>query len=148
MNRPFAGYGYYRNDRPFSNVLRETTFEVLSESQCLSRNLYHQRRNIKNLFFCAGHVNERTWTCKGDSGSPLIKETNSSSYKVIGVLHGSKSKSCGNTKVFPSMFANIEHHKNLRFINQWKYTINELKNGLQREEDITKVVNYTKDAAN
>ena len=52
----FAGYGFYDSMSPFSNFLREANFRVLSESNCLNRNLYHRRRNDKDLFFCAGHV--------------------------------------------------------------------------------------------
>ena len=86
--------------------------------------------------------NDRTWTCNGDSGSPLIRQTNSSCYKMIGVLHGGKS-SCGNSKSFPSIFANVEHRENFEFIQQWKYSFEDLTNVLKSQEDITKVVNYT-----
>ena len=52
----FAGYGFYDSMSPFSNFLREARFRVLSQSNCLNQNLYHRRRNAKDLFFCAGHV--------------------------------------------------------------------------------------------
>ena len=51
-----AGYGYYDSTSPSSDYLREARFQVLSEANCLNRNLYHKKRHIKDLFFCAGHV--------------------------------------------------------------------------------------------
>ena len=55
-NVKLAGYGFYDSTSPFSDYLREASFQVMSETNCLNRNLYHKRRKIKDLFFCAGHV--------------------------------------------------------------------------------------------
>ena len=51
-----AGYGFYDSVSPSSDYLREASFKVLSQTSCLNRNLYPRTRNIKDLFFCAGHV--------------------------------------------------------------------------------------------
>ena len=55
-NVKLAGYGFYDSTSPFSDYLREASFQVMSETSCLNRNLYHRKRDIKDLFFCAGHV--------------------------------------------------------------------------------------------
>ena len=51
----FTGWGYFDEYAEFSNDLREATFKVLPESECLSRNFYYRRRKVKDFFFCAGH---------------------------------------------------------------------------------------------
>ena len=49
----FAGWGYFDENEEVSNDLREATFKVLPDSECLSQNLYYGKD--KDFFFCAGH---------------------------------------------------------------------------------------------
>ena len=51
----FAGWGRYEAGSGFSNELREANFKVLTESECISTDLYHRRSAFKDLFFCAGN---------------------------------------------------------------------------------------------
>ena len=51
----FTGWGYFDEYAEFSNDLREATFKVLPESECLSRDFYYRRRKVKDFFLCAGH---------------------------------------------------------------------------------------------
>ena len=51
----FTGWGYFDEYADVSNDLREATFKVLPESECLSRDFYYRRRKVKDFFFCAGH---------------------------------------------------------------------------------------------
>ena len=51
----FAGWGYFDENEEVSNDLREATFKVLPESECLSQNLNYGIRKDKDFFFCAGH---------------------------------------------------------------------------------------------
>ena len=65
------------------------------------------------LFF--NQLFQATYTCSGDSGSPLV-----SSNQLIGILHGSNRKKC----VFsllntPSLFANVTYAENTNFIRNW-----------------------------
>ena len=50
----FSGWGYFDDVSDFSNDLREATFKVLPESECLSTELYQRRKRFKDVFFCAG----------------------------------------------------------------------------------------------
>ena len=116
----FAGWGYYDAVSDFSNDLRKATFKVLPESECLSPALYQRRKRHKDVFFCAGNEGGINWSCKGDSGSPLVKIEYPSSgqpyYKLVGILHGSKSN-CGNRPLGEaSIFVNLENIKNHYFI--------------------------------
>ena len=62
-----------------------------------------------------------TWTCEGDSGSPLIHERRPQEFYLMGVLYGSRSVDCTpRTFETPGLFANLEHPLNLDFINKWK----------------------------
>jgi len=61
------------------------------------------------------------WSCAGDSGSPLVKVEHPSSggqpyFKLIGVLHGSKSLCDGRPLGEASMFANLEIFENFYFL--------------------------------
>ena len=51
----FSGWGWIKNRQIISDDLREATFKVLPESECLSRDFYYRRRKVKDFFFCAGH---------------------------------------------------------------------------------------------
>ena len=51
----FSGWGYFDAVSSFSNDLREATFKVLPESECISSELYYKRRKFKDVFFCAGN---------------------------------------------------------------------------------------------
>ena len=56
-----------------------------------------------------------TYTCKGDSGSPLV-----SSNQLIGILHGSNRKQCVfSVYTTPSLFANVTYGENANFIRNW-----------------------------
>ena len=65
---------------------------------------------------------EINWSCGGDSGSPLVKTVHPSSgqpyFKLIGVLHGSKSNCINRPLGEASMFANLETSKNHYFIQR------------------------------
>ena len=50
----FSGWGYFDAVSDFSDDLREATFKVLPESECLSRDLYFRMRKSKDFFFCSG----------------------------------------------------------------------------------------------
>ena len=52
----FSGWGYFDEHAEFSNDLREATFKVLPESECLSRDLYFPERKSKDFFFCSGNA--------------------------------------------------------------------------------------------
>ena len=61
-----------------------------------------------------------TWTCEGDSGSPLIHEWRPQEFYLLGVLHGSRAVNCTpTTSKSPGLFANLEHPENLNFIQKW-----------------------------
>ena len=66
--------------------------------------------------------NEINWSCAGDSGSPLVKVVHPPSgqpyFKLIGVLHGSKSNCNTRPRTEASMFANLENSKNHYFIQR------------------------------
>ena len=66
--------------------------------------------------------NEINWSCAGDSGSPLVKVVHPPSgqpyFKLIGVLHGSKSNCNTRPRTEASMFANLENSKTQYFIQR------------------------------
>ena len=68
--------------------------------------------------------NEINWSCAGDSGSPLVKVVHPPSgqpyFKLIGVLHGSKSNCNTRPRTEASMFANLENSTNLYFIQRYQ----------------------------
>ena len=70
----------------------------------------------KRYFYsCFNQLFQVTYTCSGDSGSPLV-----SSNQLIGILHGSNRKMCGFSKsVTPSLFANVTYAENANFIQNW-----------------------------
>ena len=41
-------------------------------------------------------------------------------YRLIGVLHGSKSNCNANPVTSPAIFTNLEHYENFQFIEKWK----------------------------
>ena len=62
-----------------------------------------------------------TWTCEGDSGSPLVQELRALEFYLVGILHGSRAVNCTPTTTkSPGIFANLEHEENQEFINKWK----------------------------
>ena len=67
------------------------------------------------VFLFSNQLFQATYTCSGDSGSPLV-----SSNQLIGILHGSNRKKCvfsvNNT---PSLFANVSYAENTNFIRNW-----------------------------
>ena len=66
--------------------------------------------------------NEINWSCAGDSGSPLVKTVQPLSrqpyFKLVGILHGSKSNCNARPSTEASMFANLENSKNHYFIQR------------------------------
>ena len=68
--------------------------------------------------------NDINWSCAGDSGSPLVKVVHPPSgqpyFKLIGVLHGSKSNCNTRPRTEASMFANLENSTNLYFIQRYQ----------------------------
>ena len=63
-----------------------------------------------------------SWTCPGDSGSPIVKNfgTTVPDYRLIGILHGGPSSCISPPKTTPSLFANVEQEDNFKFIDKWK----------------------------
>ena len=66
-------------------------------------------------------------------------------FKLVGVLHGSKNKNCAIRRPtsHPSMFSNLDNHKNFDFISQWKDSYNEFINAVANPSTFTQVVKYT-----
>ena len=63
---------------------------------------------------------DSSWTCEGDSGSPLVYERIPLEFYLLGILHGSKYKGCVSSTTSPGLFANLENPENLEFILKWK----------------------------
>ena len=60
------------------------------------------------------------FTCKGDSGSPLVRQSQGNNYHLAGILHGSSHDSCTQTnKKIPGLFANPYYQGNFDFIQKW-----------------------------
>ena len=57
-----------------------------------------------------------SWSCKGDSGSPLVVETGPLQHTLVGILHGSRLQDCTPDI---GLFANLEHEDNMNFIQKW-----------------------------
>merc|ERR1712062_816623 len=76
----------------------------------------------QDIMFCAGNENGINWSCDGDSGSPLVKIIHPTSgdpyYKLVGILHGSKSNCDVRPRTEPSLFANLETTQNFFFIQR------------------------------
>ena len=61
-----------------------------------------------------------TWTCEGDSGSPLVHELRALEFYLVGILHGSRAVNCTPTTTkSPGLFANLENEENQEFIHKW-----------------------------
>ena len=143
----FSGWGWYDTTRPrtASDALRATHFSIYPKSVCTEifpKSIVQANLN-SGLLICAG-ANVRcttyiivntyivyfylqkgiSWTCKGDSGSPLVVYHNHE-YYLIGILHGSDN--C----TFPSLFANLEHQENRGFVEDWMHMGDKLKKWYQ-----------------
>ena len=79
-----------------------------------------------------------SWTCKGDSGSPLVVYHNHE-YYLIGVLHGSQNGECLDPKTdTPGLFANLEHQENRGFVEDWMHMGDKIKKWYQ----VDRTANY------
>mgnify|MGYP001498822767 CR=1 FL=1 len=131
----FSAWGYENDKNQASDVLKESYLDVLEVFNC-ARHFNNSRirsRLGEGSIFCAAsavrlvvvkkillflffnQLFQATYTCSGDSGSPLV-----SSNQLIGILHGSNRKKC----VFslfntPSLFANVTYAENTNFIRNW-----------------------------
>ncbi|KAL4641091.1 urokinase-type plasminogen activator-like [Arapaima gigas] len=67
-----AGYGRVAEGSGFSQYLKETTVQVLSQRTCAKKKYYGTL--LTDNMFCAGSTEWDTDSCKGDSGGPLVCE--------------------------------------------------------------------------
>ena len=99
----------------------QATVPIVSIPECQQDYRGVSRVNINEDMVCAGQG--RRDSCAGDSGSPLVKVEHPSSggqpyFKLIGVLHGSKSLCDGRPLGEASMFANLEIFENFYFLQR------------------------------
>uniref|UniRef100_A0A8C6TZ25 trypsin n=1 Tax=Neogobius melanostomus TaxID=47308 RepID=A0A8C6TZ25_9GOBI len=66
-----VGYGK-ENAWGFSKILKEGQVNLLSQSECRSKDYYGDK--VTGNMFCAAKPNWRIDACKGDSGGPLVCE--------------------------------------------------------------------------
>ena len=107
----FSAWGVENNKNQASDVLKESDLDVLEVFDCARPEYFGdsriRSRLIEGIIFCAAsavrlvvvkkillflffnQLFQATYTCSGDSGSPLV-----SSNQLIGILHGSNRKKC------------------------------------------------------
>uniref|UniRef100_A0A8C8T1M5 Urokinase-type plasminogen activator n=1 Tax=Pelusios castaneus TaxID=367368 RepID=A0A8C8T1M5_9SAUR len=70
-----SGYGKENNlDLYYSKILKTANVNLISQSLC--RDEYYDPNKVNDNMVCAGGVQWKTDSCKGDSGGPLICEHN------------------------------------------------------------------------
>ena len=101
------------------NHLENTTIMYCSGTDVSSK-LLKVSLDFTYTLFCVLQ-DTSSWSCKGDSGSPLVVETSPRNHTLVGILHGSRLSNCtpGNNQKIPGLFANLEHEDNLNFVEKW-----------------------------
>ncbi|TRY69224.1 hypothetical protein TCAL_01394 [Tigriopus californicus] len=122
------GWGRKFRGATIDGVLRHAPLKIFAQEWC---NITHARAFETNdvirerwpqLFpscvMCAGHSNGGYGSCKGDSGSPLVKFESGEPYPryvQLGVIVGGVGQ-CGN-RDFPSTYTRVEDFEVMNFIN-------------------------------
>ena len=112
----FAGWGMFDSTLETSDPLREAKFEVLDPVECES---HYNYTGVNQIFYCAQNQSKLSWTCPGDSGSPLIRHGPNHENHLIGLLYGSASN-CQDGYQKSSIFANLAHQEIYDFVNKWR----------------------------
>jgi len=105
-----AGWGVTGENEGHSDVLKEATVTVLSNTEC--RRIYGDRHESMICAKTTGTREDKTLqgTCEGDSGGPLItRRPGQTSYTLIGVVSWVWAPNICMQEDYPGGFAEITH---------------------------------------
>ncbi|XP_020715538.1 chymotrypsinogen A-like [Ceratitis capitata] len=107
-----AGWGLKKNNRE-ADVLQRGVLKLFPLDVC--KKVYKRYTGIDESKICVGTGENKTVSCPGDSGAPLISKTEYKSgdytlarYTQIGLVSLGSALSCGESTSTPSLYENIE----------------------------------------
>nr|NP_001299069.1 uncharacterized protein LOC106122582 precursor [Papilio xuthus]BAM17909.1 oviductin [Papilio xuthus] len=104
-NATVAGWGTTEEGGSVSNVLREVTVPIISNSECRMTN--YKERITENML-CAGIDDGGKDACQGDSGGPLhIFNNNTNTWQIAGVV--SWGEGCARPKT-PGVYSRVNRY--------------------------------------
>ena len=113
-----SGWGKLSDGGEWSQVLRKVRIPIVGDQECVT-NVFHHSLGLHNMFtlsprqMCAGDIVKIKGPCEGDSGSPMVVNTGSGQWAVVGIVSwrnaaGSPGGGCsGNTY---TIFTEISHY--------------------------------------
>lgn len=88
MNVTISGWGQFSNEEVASEILQKGTVKILSPAVCLDRLKNGAKVPVRHGVLCTLH--RFTRTCRGDSGGPVViqsqKVRNSAGYLLVGLV--------------------------------------------------------------
>ncbi|XP_054158524.1 mite allergen Der p 3-like [Oppia nitens] len=102
-----SGWGAIRDNGPESDRLRKTNVTVVSPSDC--QKMYEKDQQIiTQSMICANNLSQKSDSCNGDSGRPLILMNGTVPVQVGIVSFGRKCAS----PFFPAVYTNVGYYRN------------------------------------